>query len=276
VLTISYIEAIIFGIIQGITEFLPVSSTAHLVITELILGYDFPGLGFEIYLHLASALAVIIYFRKDLYDIMNGFFNYYNHKTTENKISFYFGLYIIIATIITGGLGVFLKNAVSEFMKTPQFMALTLSLTALFLIFIERIHEYGTRTEKEMKFSDSIIVGLGQTLAVLPGVSRSGSTLIAALWSGLSRKTAVRYSFILVIPVILGSTVLAIEDFLGGMWLEIGTGPLIISFFSSFIFSIIGIIWLIDILRKSRLFYLAIYCFILALLIFHYREMLTI
>ena len=245
----SYIEAIIFGIVQGLTEFLPVSSTAHIVITEIILGYDFPGLTFEIFLHIASVFAVMLYFRKDLYHIIKGFLGYFKHKTKDNKVHFYFGLYIIVATIITGALGFLLKNFVADFMKTPTFMASALTVTGIFLIIIEKFHAYGNRTEKEMTFLDSILVGLGQTIAVLPGISRSGSTLVASLWVGLSRETAVRYSFLLVIPVILGSSVLAINDINNAMWTEIGLGPLIVSFIATFIFSWIGTIWLLDFLK---------------------------
>jgi len=266
----SYLEAIIFGIVQGITEFLPISSTAHIIIVEHLFGYEFPGLTYEIYLHIASAFAVMIYFYRDLLDIIKHSYSYLKKREEKNRVHFLFALYIIVATVITGGLGVILKNLVLDIMKTPAFIAGALSVTAIFLIFIERFHNYGKRKEEEMTFLDSVIVGLGQTLAVLPGISRSGSTLVAALWSGLERETAVRYSFILVIPVILGSSVLVLEDLNSSFWLDIGSGPLIVSFMSSFIFSLIGIIWLIDILMKSRLLYVAIYCFVAAVLVFNY------
>ena len=261
----SYIEALIFGIVQGITEFLPISSTAHIVITELALGYHFPGLAFEIYLHLASVLAVMLYFRRDLVLIIKGFFSFIIHKDIRDKSNFLFGCYIIVATLITGILGILLKNMVSDFMKTPTFMAVTLTITGAFLIFIEKFHTYGSRTEKQMRWRDAVLVGLGQTVAVLPGISRSGATLITALLLGLSRETAVRYSFLLVIPVILGSSVLAISEINNEMWGLIGTGPLIVAFIASFAFSLIGIIWLIDFLKRSKLIYFAIYLFVLAI-----------
>ncbi|OLO42686.1 undecaprenyl-diphosphatase UppP [Alkalihalophilus pseudofirmus] len=263
----SIIEALIFGIVQGITEFLPVSSTAHIVITQMIFGYTFPGLAFEIYLHMASILAVIIYFRKDIIDVLTGFFKYLGNRSKENKVHFFFGIYIIVATGITGGLGLVLKDVVGDTMKTPYFIAAALTFTGLSLILIERFHKYGSRTEEDMTFKDSIVVGLGQTLAVLPGISRSGATLIVALLAGLSRDTAVRYSFLLVIPVILGSSVLAIDEIGSGMFSAIGAPALIVSFIATFIFSWLGIVWLIEFLKKSKLFYFAIYCFIVAILV---------
>lgn len=264
----SIIEAIIFGVVQGITEALPISSTAHIVITQLILGYQFPGLGFEIFLHLASVLAVMIYFRKELWAVINGFFAYFINKSDENRVQFYFGWYLLIATFITGVLGVVLQGVVGEEIKTPTVIAIALFTTGLFLLLIERFASNGTREEKDMKISDAIWVGLAQTLATLPGISRSGTTLLTALWIGLSREAAVRFSFLLAIPVILGSSVLMISDFSMEMINEIGITALIVAFITTFIFSWIGIFWLIDFLRKSRLIYFAVYCFIAAICIY--------
>lgn len=143
-----------------------------------------------------------------------------------------------------------------------------LFLTGVFLIVIERYHDEGKRTEADMTFIDSIIVGLGQTLAVIPGLSRSGTTLIVGLWLGLDRNTAVRYSFLLSIPVILGSTVLAFSDVSTTMFASIGTLPLIVTFVATFVFSIIGIKWLIEFLKRGKLVYFALYCFVLALCVY--------
>ncbi|MFC0473381.1 undecaprenyl-diphosphatase UppP [Halalkalibacter kiskunsagensis] len=269
----SIIEALIFGIVQGITEFLPISSTAHIVITQILLGYQFPGFGFEIFLHLASILAVVIYFRKDLLVVITGFLGYFADRSRDNRTQFFFGIYIIVATMITGVLGLVLEDFIGASMKTPPFIAIALALTGLFLIIIERFVKYGNRTEKDMTFKDSIIVGLGQTLAVFPGISRSGATLVAALFAGLSRDTAVRYSFLLSIPVILGSSVLAIGDFTdGAMVAEVGIAALIVSFIATFIFSWLGIVWLIDFLKKSKLVYFAIYCFAAAIFVYFFLD----
>lgn len=272
----SIVEAIIFGIVQGITEFLPISSTAHIIITQNILGTPFPGLTFEIFLHLASILAVIIYFRKDLLQVIVGFFSYFKTRSEQNRVHFFFAIYIVVATIITGGLGILLKDFVGDVMKTAPFIAGALIVTGLGLVFIERVHQYGIRTVKDMTFLDAIIVGLGQTIAILPGISRSGSTLIAALLIGLDRDTAVRYSFLLVIPVILGSTVLAVGDVSKDVFAAIGTPALIVSFVTTFIFSWLGIIWLIDFLKRSKLIYFAVYCFVAAVFVYLFIEPSTV
>lgn len=268
----SILEAIIFGIVQGITEFLPISSTAHIIITELLLGYHFPGLAFEIFLHLASVLAVCTYFRKDLLEVVSGFFAYLVNKNTHNKVQYYFGWYIITATLITGILGLFLKDYIGDSMKTPAVISFSLAITGFFLIFIERIKVYGSRTQKDMTFLDAFIVGLGQSVAILPGISRSGATLVTALWRGLSRDTAVRYSFLLAIPIILGSSVLMLGDAGKYILSETGIIPLVLSFIFTFIFSWMGIVWLIEFLKKNRLIYFALYCFALAGLVYFFVD----
>lgn len=275
-ITLTLFEAIIFGIVQGVTEFLPVSSSAHIVITQLVFGYSFPGLSFEIFLHIASVLAVIMYFWKDVWNVIKGFFKFIFQRKKEDRIQFYFGIYILIATVITGVLGKLLSDALGEAIKTPTLIASSLAVTGLALIFIERFHKTGEKDESSMTIIDAIIIGLGQTLAVIPGISRSGSTLVIALLVGLNKETAVRYSFLLAIPVILGSTVLAIEDFSAEMLTYIGPFNLFVSFVVTFFFSILGIVWLIEFLKQSKLIYFAIYCFVVAFLVYWFIDPTTI
>ncbi|MCA1743432.1 MAG: hypothetical protein LC631_05735 [Desulfovibrionales bacterium] len=219
-------------------------------------------------MHLASVMAVSIYFRNDLLKVFAGFLSYPLSRTMHNKIQFNFGCYILIATLITGLLGILLKDCIGQYLKTPEFISLALIITGLFLIIIERMRSYGRREVDSMNLLDAIIVGLGQSIAILPGISRSGSTLVAALWRGLSKDTAVSYSFLLAIPIILGSSVLMLDDINRDMWSEIGITALITSFIFTFIFSWIGIMWLISFLKKTRLIYFALYCFTLALFVY--------
>ncbi|PRO66758.1 undecaprenyl-diphosphatase UppP [Alkalicoccus urumqiensis] len=263
----TWIEALIFGVVQGITEFLPISSTAHIVIVQLMFGYSFPGLSFEIFLHLASVLAVLLYFWKDMWEVLQGFFRYIAHRDNKDRTKFFFGVYILTATVITGGLGAVLSDTIGEGLKSPYVIGSALILTGFALVFIERFHRTGRKQEKDMTFLDAVIVGLGQTLAVFPGISRSGATLVVGLLRGLDKDTAVRYSFLLAIPVILGSTVLGVSDFTMEMVTYVTVPNLILSFVVTFIFSMLGIIWLIDFLKKSKLIYFAIYCFAAGILV---------
>lgn len=275
-ITLSIVEAIILGAVQGISEFLPISSTAHIIIAQLLLGYSIPGLSFEIFLHLGSIIAVILFFWRDITHIVSAFFRYLAKREKEDRSEFYFGLYLIVATMITGFLGVMLEDVVGNALKTPIMIAIALALTGIFLIAIERFHQVGNKSESEMSWFDAIIIGFVQTLAVIPGISRSGSTLIAGLYTGLNRDTAVRFSFLLSIPVILGSSVLAITDISAGSFRTIGTGPLIAAFITSFVTSLIGIIWLIDFLKKGRLIYFALYCFLLAAIVLAFLDEATV
>jgi undecaprenyl-diphosphatase len=262
-------EAIILGLIQGLTEFLPVSSSAHLVITGKLLGLYFPGLAFEVFLHFASLLAVIIFFWHDLVRITFSFIRYPFTKNPLDLVDFRFGLIIIAATLITGVLGITLEKGMGELLKSTKVIALSFFVTGFFLIAVEKIHRYGNRREKDMTYRDALIVGLAQTLSVIPGISRSGATLVAALWSGLAKETAIRYSFILSIPAILGSTVLMVP--------RLGTGfftsqplELTAAFFASFFSAVIGIKWLIYLVNQSKLTYFALYVFLVGLITWIY------
>ncbi|TSB46578.1 undecaprenyl-diphosphatase UppP [Alkalicoccobacillus porphyridii] len=265
------LEAIILGLVQGLTEFLPISSSAHLVITQLLFNISFDGFGFEILLHLASVLAVIIYYRKDLINIIRGFFGYIMTRSKEHKVNFWFSIYILVATVITGLTGILFEDYISTALKGPTMIAISLALTGIFLIIIERAVKTGGRTEKDMTLFDAVLVGIGQSLALIPGLSRSGTTLVVGMFAGLTKETAVRYSFLLSIPVILGSTVLAVDELIHGELLEIaGALPLTVAFIVTFISSLLGIVWFINFLKKSKLIYFAMYCFALALFVYFF------
>ncbi|MCC5789026.1 MAG: undecaprenyl-diphosphate phosphatase [Opitutales bacterium] len=259
----SFWDAIIMGLVQGLSEFLPISSTAHIMIAARLLALETPGLALEIWLHMASVLAVMLYFRKDLWKVIGDFTRFLLHRRPEDRVGFWFGVYILIATAITGGLGVLLSDSLGENLRSPLVIGIALWVTAAFLIFIERGVTYGQRTEEKMTWRDAVLVGLGQTVAVLPGISRSGATLVTALWCGLERETAVRYSFLLAIPVILGSSVLGIRD-ADMEWIRsMSYTGLLLSFVVCFFASWVSIVWLIGFLRSGRLYWFAIYCFLL-------------
>lgn len=263
----SLFEAVFLGFVQGLTEFLPVSSSAHLVIVQKLMGIEMTGLAFEVFLHFASLLAVIIFFRKEIIDITVSFIRYCFKRSPADQVHFRFGMLIILATLITGVLGIGVEKVMGDSLKSSSVVATSLFVTGFFLIAVERINLINTRREKDMTYKDAIIVGLAQTLAVIPGISRSGSTLVAALWSGLTRETAVRYSFLLSIPVILGSSLLMIPD-LGRDFFINQPLQLLLSFFASFVSAIFGIKWLIYLVNKSKLDIFAYYVFLLGILTF--------
>ncbi len=267
-IAVTFLEAILLGLIQGLTEFIPISSTAHIAILARLLGISTPMLTFEAFLHFASLLAVVLYFWRDLWQLFVGnlrFLRVLPDRGAEDTIAFRFTCLLALGTILTGVLGTLLLNGMGEMIKAPVVMAIGLLLTAALLVLVERMaRRIGVRKESELTLLDGIIVGLAQTLAVFPGVSRSGSTLIAGLALGMTRETAVRFSFLLAIPVLLGTSILTAKDIRAGDLVELGTGALAVSFVVSFLASIASIVWLIRLLKQQRLYWFSIYLVLMA------------
>lgn len=268
---LTWFEALILGIIQGISEFLPISSSAHLVIAEKLLGIHIgtSPLAFEVFLHLASLLAVICFFWRDILAIVRDFLSYLFFRKEKYQTNFRFALLILLATLITLIVGKSIEGVFEERITNATTIGAALIVTGIFLILIEHGVTPGKRSLKEMTWKDGIIVGLGQALAVIPGISRAGSTLITALWSGLNKETAVRYSFLLSIPVIVGITILKLPDIYGAFSHDLVI-PLILAFVASFIFALIGIKWLIHMLNQTKLSYFAVYCIALGIITWVY------
>ncbi len=263
---LNWLEALLLGIVQGITEFLPISSSGHLILLEKILHIELTNeLTFEVLLHFASLLAVIYYFRKDLWNIINDFFLYLMKKNNNSKTNYRFVWLLLLTTFVTLIVGKGVEQAFDNRITSTATIGASLIVTGLFLILIEHGMKRGNRTIRDLNWKDGIIVGLGQALAVIPGISRAGSTLIVALWCGHSKETAVRYSFLLSIPIITGITILKIPDLLSSTFHPY-LFELTIAFIASFLFAIIGIKWLISMLNNTKLSYFAIYCIIIGAL----------
>ncbi|MFN7251222.1 MAG: undecaprenyl-diphosphate phosphatase [Anaerobacillus sp.] len=260
----NWFEALILGIVQGLSEFLPISSSAHLVIIQKLLGIKVEGnqLEFEVLLHFASLLAVSIYFRKEIFEIINGFCLYAFYKREEKKVQYRFCLLLLFSTGITAILGKLFEGFLGANMTNTVTIGASLIVTGLFLILIEHGVKPGTRTASHMTWKDGLIIGIGQALAVLPGISRAGSTLVTALWCGLDKHTAVRYSFLLSIPLILGISIVEVPE-MSPQFFTLYLVETTIAFIASFLFAIVGIKWLIAMVNRTKLSYFAIYCIVL-------------
>jgi undecaprenyl-diphosphatase len=255
-------QAIIIGFIQGISEFLPISSTALMLIAQRLL--DVPigkkfKLSFETFLHIASVFAVIVYFRHDLCKILQDFITYIRTKNNKAQTNYRFVLLLIISTIVTIIVGKMIESILGNQLTNSATIGASLIITGLSLILIEHGLNGGTRIQSTLNWKDGIIIGIGQALSLIPGISRTGSTLFTALCLGLSKGTALRYSFLLSIPVFIGMTVLKLPDLIKSQT-EITFFSLSIAFISSFIFALIGIKWFISMLQNTKLTYFAFYC----------------
>jgi undecaprenyl-diphosphatase len=212
---LSFWEGIILGIVQGLTELLPVSSSAHLVIVQsFIKDFHQPGVLFDVVLHLGTLLAVIFFFRKDILDIMKALIppkwlpeSYCHDDSAMMAIRRKMALLIVIGTVPAGIMGILFKDQIHRFFESVQVTAVMLLITGLLLFTADKIKN-ADRREDKTNIMDSIVIGIAQGIALMPGISRSGSTIAFGIFRGLHRETAARFSFLLSIPAITGAAVL--------------------------------------------------------------------
>lgn len=244
------IKAILLGVVQGLTEFLPVSSSGHLVIFQRLLGLESSGVTLEVLLHFGTLLAVFWVFRQDFLDLL---------KFTRDKVQQRFLLLLILGCIPTALIGYFLGDFVESIFHSLLLTGTALLVTGVILKLLTRLPE-GRKDVTSMRPLDALWVGLLQGIAVIPGISRSGSTITAALWRGLDRSTAVRYSFMLAAPVIFGATLLEIKDIFKtgiekALLLDYAAGTI-----AACLCGILAIQLFIRLLQQHKFHYFAYYC----------------
>jgi undecaprenyl-diphosphatase len=253
----SLLEALILGIVQGLTEFLPVSSSGHLQIGAAILGIDSAdNLLFTIIVHGATVLSTLIVFWKEIIDIVKGFFKFQMNE--ETKLI----LYIVISMIPVGIVGIFFESQVESFFDGQViFVASMLMITGFLLLATNYLK--AKNTTGELSYSKAIIIGLAQAFAVLPGISRSGATIATGLILGIDKEKATRFSFLMVVPPILGATILKIKELIEQPVLHSGISntTLLVGFLAALTFGIFACRWMINIVKKGNLAYFAYYCF---------------
>lgn len=254
-----WLEALILGIVQGLTEFLPVSSSGHIELGKAIFGiHQADSFSFTIVVHLATLMSIITVFWKDILELLRSAFSF---QKNEKNI---FSIKLIISAIPVALLGFTLADQIEQlFTGNALIVSFFLFITGLILTFAH----FAKEKDKPLSFWDAIIIGVAQAIAVLPGISRSGATISTALILGNRKKEAARFSFLMVIIPILG---IAAKDFYGNISNntfinEIGVFPLIIGFISSYIVGFIACKWMIKLVENSKLIYFALYCFIVAL-----------
>lgn len=253
------IDAIILGIVQGLTEFLPVSSSGHLELGAAILGdQKIPeeSLLFTVILHFATALATILVFRKDIGDILGGLFKFKWNEETQ------FSAKILLSMIPAVIIGLFFEEQLEQFFGGKvTFVGFMLLVTAALLFLADK----AKNTEKAVTFPNAIIVGLAQAVAMLPGISRSGATISTSVLLGIDKNKAARFSFLIVVPLILGKIA---KDILAGALTYNGDSIAYLSagFIAAFISGYFACTWMIALVRKSKLTYFAIYCTLVGLI----------
>ena len=265
-------QGIIIGIVQGLTEFLPVSSSAHLVFIQNILGVQ-SSLAFDTFLHLGSLLAVLWFFRADiikmilswissLSDILHGRFREGFYDDPYKRLAWY----VIIATIPVGLAGVFFEDSVDALFSGALYVpAFFLFVTGTILYLSQRMTS-GSINFRNITGKHALFMGLGQACAILPGLSRSGTTIAAGLVAGLDKEFAAKFSFILSIPAILGAFILQVKDI--GSAMDANFLPVFLGFVAAFISGYIAIKWMLDLIQKRNLDIFAYYCWIVGIVVF--------
>ena len=198
------------GIFQGFTEPIPISSSGHLLLAQHFLGIEDATLTFEMLVNTASLLAVLIIYREDIIRLIVNGLGYFKHKTPETKRDFHFIIYLIIATIPAGLIGVLFGDIIEKHLTRITTVGITLIITGIALWLIRNLR--GRKNDGDLNVKDAIIIGLAQAVALIPGISRSGATIVAAMASGMKSETALRFSFLLYIPVSVGVMVFGISD----------------------------------------------------------------
>ena len=211
----SLLEEIVLGLVQGLTEFLPISSTGHLRVVPAFLGWDDPGAAFTAVTQVGTMLAVLIYFRSDLLRIARAWLRSLNDTSRRRDLDARIGWYIILGTVPIGIFGLLFKDQIETGARDLYLIGTALIVLGLVLLLAERV---GTRERKleQIKTRDGFVIGFAQALALIPGVSRSGATITAGLFMGLERETAARFSFLLSIPAVVLSGALEFGTILEG------------------------------------------------------------
>lgn len=250
--------------VQGLGEFLPISSSAHLILTPWLFEWRDPGLGFDIALHWGTLLAVLVYFRNDIWLIIRGFFHSLSRSTRDLQNNIYQKLawLLLIASVPGAIIGKLLEEQAEKNFRNPLLIAVTLSVFGAVILAVD----YMGKKEKNLdriKWLDALLVGISQAFAIIPGVSRSGSTITAGLALGFKREDAARFSFLMSVPIIFGAGLIKIKDFGAGVTMP----ELIVGFLSSAIFGFLAIKYMLRYIAKHDFKIFVWYRFILAAVI---------
>lgn len=264
------IKAVILGFVQAITEFLPVSSSRHLRITEYFLNFHAENiLSFEVALHFGTFLATCLIFRKDIINAIVGFFSGLKDVKTasQNSEGFRISLMVIIASIPVAIVGLLLEKYLSNL--DIQRIGLNLIITGSVLLLTRKLDKNTYSNDLKdvftMTYRNAFIIGLAQSIAIFPGISRSGMTISAALFLGLNRDLAGKFSFLISLPAIFGALLLSIKDIA-----DFNITYALVGFFTAFVFGIIALKFLLSFLKKGKLFYFGFYCLIAGMAVFFY------
>ena len=245
-----FLDALILGILQGITEFLPVSSSGHLVLGQKLLGINIPGNAFEVILHIGTLMSILVVFWPDIHSLLNDIKDY----QTRTYI-----FTLLLGTMPAIIVGLSLKDQIALMFDNVHFVALALIVTGIILI----SSKWFLNKKSDLTLIKGFNIGLAQALAIIPGISRSGVTICTGLMMGLSTKEAARFSFLLAIPAISGAGILTAMDI---DKISLGMDVIFVGFLSSFLVGWAALKWLLNLLKTGKFHWFGVYCLLLGII----------
>ena len=270
---ISFLESVILGIVQGATEFLPISSSGHLVILQALFGRDEPQLLFDVMVHAGTLVAIFVVFRKDIADLLRTALALVGIGANENRSGWWMPVAIIVGCIPTALIGVMFAEQFERLFASMTAAGSGLIVTGMILMSTmwkgTSSAENGAGPLRKIGLGQALAIGTAQGLAIFPGVSRSGTTIVVALLLGVERELAARFSFLLAIPAVLGALVFELKDYTPAAHSgaeTAGLGVMLAGAIFAAITGIFALMFLMNIVRKGRLSFFAYYCWAIGLL----------
>jgi len=252
------LQALLLGLIQGLTEFLPISSSGHLEIGHVLFGVEGESsLLFDVVLHGATVLSTLVIFRKDIYELFKGLFQFKWNDETQYVSK------LIVSAIPVGIAGVLFEEQIESLFKGNLILV---GSALLFTALLLGLANYARHGERKIKFLDAFVIGIAQMIAVIPGISRSGSTIATGMILGNSKNDLARFSFLMVIIPILGANFLKLLSGDLSSQAHVETVPMIVGFVAAFVSGLLACSWMIKIVKRGKLIYFAIYCALIGLI----------
>jgi undecaprenyl-diphosphatase len=264
---VSVFEAIVLGITQGLTEFLPISSTAHLRIVPAFAGWEDPGAAFTAVVQLGTMVAVLLYFRKDLLRVGLAWLRSLRDKSVRGTLDARLGWYILLGTIPIGIFGLIFKDQIENGARDLYLISIALIVFGLVLLAAEEVGRKN-RTIEQINRRDGLVIGLFQAMALVPGVSRSGATISAGLFRGFDRPSAARYSFLLSVPAVVLSGLFELKSIVDGSeHVHTGAGSLIIATVLAFVVGYWSIAFLLRYVSRHSMLVFVVYRVVLGVVV---------
>ena len=253
----SWLEALILGLVQGLTEFLPVSSSGHLELGKALFNLHLAAsdsLVFDVIVHGGTALSTIVVFRKDIWEITKGALEFKWNWQTK------FIFHVLVSMIPAAFVGIVFEEQITQLFNNQVLLVGAMLIITSLLLYLA---DLAKKTHKGVSTRDAFIIGIAQAVAILPGISRSGATISTSVMLGVSRERAARFSFLMVLPLILGKMFLDVKTIVetGGRDVDISNLALVVGFIAAFVAGLFACQWMIALVRRAKLKYFAYYCF---------------